>query len=92
MQLQEHGIAARIQRGESTIGGGSLPGETLPTTLIALDAARISITLEELAKKLRLHTTPIIVRIAKNALLLDLRTVFEEQDEEVIKALIEVFT
>ncbi len=89
--LQEHGIAARIQRGESTIGGGSLPGETLPTTLVALDAARIPLSLEELAKKLRLHTTPIIVRIAKNALLLDPRTVFEEQDDLVLQALVAVF-
>ena len=88
--LQEHGIAARIQRGESTIGGGSLPGETLPTTLVALDGARIPLSLEELAKKLRLHTTPIIVRIAKNTLLLDPRTVFDEQDEEVMKALVEI--
>ena len=90
--LQEHGIAARIQRGESTIGGGSLPGEMLPTTLVALDAARTVIPLEELVKKLRLHITPIIVRIAKNALLLDLRTVFEEQDEEVLGALVAVLT
>lgn len=89
-QLQERGIAARIQRGESTIGGGSLPGETLPTTLVAIDATRILLPLEELAKKLRMREIPIVVRIAKNALLLDLRTVFEEQDEEVIKALIEV--
>ncbi|GAC1435036.1 MAG: L-seryl-tRNA(Sec) selenium transferase [Ktedonobacteraceae bacterium] len=88
-QLQEHGIAARIQRGESTIGGGSLPGETLPTTLVAIDATRTRVPLEELAKKLRMHTIPIIVRIAKNALLLDLRTVFEEQDEAVLHALIQ---
>ncbi|GAC1466280.1 MAG: L-seryl-tRNA(Sec) selenium transferase [Ktedonobacteraceae bacterium] len=88
-QLQEHGIAARIQRGESTIGGGSLPGETLPTTLVAIDATRTRVPLEELAKKLRMHTIPIIVRIAKNALLLDLRTVFEEQDEAVLHALVQ---
>ena len=92
MQLQEHGIAARVQRGESTIGGGSLPGETLATTLVTIDATKTLLSLEELAKKLRMHTTPIIVRIAKNALLLDLRTVFEEQDENVVQALVEVLT
>src|SRR3989440_1471395 len=37
-KLQAHGIPARTQRGESTIGGGSLPGEALPTTLPALEA------------------------------------------------------
>ena len=36
--LQAQGIAAHVQRGESTVGGGSLPGETLPTSLLALDA------------------------------------------------------
>src|SRR5713101_4987152 len=41
-QLQEQGIMAHTQHGESTVGGGSLPGETLPTTLLALDAAHIS--------------------------------------------------
>ncbi len=89
-QLQEHGIAARIQRGESTIGGGSLPGETLPTTLVAIDATRTLLPLEVLAKKLRMREIPIIVRILRDTLLLDLRTVFEEQDEEVIRALVEV--
>src|SRR5437588_1868765 len=40
-KLQAHGIQARTQRGESTIGGGSLPGETLPTTLLAFDAEHV---------------------------------------------------
>ncbi len=88
-QLQEHGIAARIQRGESTVGGGSLPGETLPTTLVALDAVRTPQPLEALAKKLRMREIPIIVRIFRDTLLLDPRTVFEEQDEEVLRALVE---
>ncbi len=89
-QLQEHSIAARIQRGESTIGGGSLPGETLPTTLVALDAVRTTLPLEALAKKLRMREIPIVVRILRDTLLLDPRTVFEEQDEEVLRALVEV--
>ncbi len=88
-QLQEHGIAARIQRGESTIGGGSLPGETLPTTLVTIDAVKTRVPLEELAKKLRMRSTPIIVRIARDTIVLDPRTIFEEQDEDVIQALVE---
>ncbi len=88
-QLQEHGIPAHSQHGESTIGGGSLPGETLPTTLVALDATKTRIPLAELAKKLRMHSTPIIIRIFRDTLVLDPRTVFAEQDEEVMRALIE---
>src|SRR6266516_5570501 len=53
---QQYGIPARTQRGESTIGGGSLQGETLPTTLLALDAGHISMPLDELAKHLRLRS------------------------------------
>src|SRR2546429_1732734 len=86
-QLQAQGIPARTQRGESTVGGGSLPGETLPTTLLALDAARVLLPLDELAKRLRLRSTPIITRILRDTLLLDPRTVLEEQDEEVVQGL-----
>ncbi|MFL5658963.1 MAG: L-seryl-tRNA(Sec) selenium transferase [Ktedonobacteraceae bacterium] len=89
-QLQAQGIPARTQRGESTVGGGSLPGETLPTTLLALDAARVPLPLDELARRLRLRSTPIITRILRDTLLLDPRTVLEEQDEEVVQALGEV--
>jgi len=87
--LQKYGIPARTQRGESTVGGGSLPGETLPTTLLALDAGKVPIPLDELAKRLRLRSSPIIVRIMRDTLLLDPRTVLEEQDKEVVQALAE---
>ena len=88
-KLQKYGIPARMQRGESTIGGGSLPGETLPTTLLALDAGNVSIPLDELAKRLRLRSLPLIVRILRDALLIDPRTVLEEQDNEIVQALVE---
>jgi len=88
-KLQNYGILARTQPGESTIGGGSLPGETLPTTLLALDASHVPIPLNELAKRLRLHSSPVIVRILRDTLLLDPRTVLEEQDKEIVQALVE---
>jgi len=88
-KLQAQGISARTQQGESTIGGGSLPGETLPTTLLALDAAHTPMPLDELAKRLRTRKTPIVVRIFRDTLLLDPRTVLEEQDKEVVDGLFE---
>ena len=88
-RLHTQGITAHTQRGESTIGGGSLPGETLPTTLVALDAAHVPLSLDELAKRLRLRPLPIITRILRDTLLLDPRTVLEEQDEEVVRGLAE---
>ncbi len=88
-ELQAQGIAARTQRGESTVGGGSLPGETLPSTLLAIDATSLPLSLDELAKRLRLRSTPIITRILRDTLLLDPRTVLEEQDGEVLLGLLE---
>jgi L-seryl-tRNA(Ser) seleniumtransferase len=88
-RLRAQGIAARVQRGQSTIGGGSLPGETLPTTLLALDAAHLALPLEELARRLRLRSLPLVARISRDTLLLDPRTVLEEQDDEVIRGLVE---
>jgi L-seryl-tRNA(Ser) seleniumtransferase len=88
-ELQKYGIPARMQRGESTVGGGSLPGETLPTTLLALDARNVPMSLDELAKRLRLRSLPLIVRILRDALLVDPRTVLEEQDNKVVQAFVE---
>jgi L-seryl-tRNA(Ser) seleniumtransferase len=88
-KLQDKGIEARTQQGESTIGGGALPGETLPTALVALAAGNVSIPLEDLAKRLRQRSTPVIVRILRDTLLLDPRTVLEAQDKEMVQAIVE---
>jgi L-seryl-tRNA(Ser) seleniumtransferase len=87
--LQANGIVAHTQSGTSTIGGGSLPGETLPTTLLALDAAHVPVALDELARRLRTRPTPVIPRILHDTLLLDPRTVLDEQDDELLEALVE---
>jgi L-seryl-tRNA(Ser) seleniumtransferase len=90
IHLQDHGIVAHKQPGQSTIGGGSLPGETLPTTLVALDAARVPMALDELATRLRKYTEPVVSRITHDMLLLDLRTVLPEQDEATLQAICEI--
>lgn len=82
-------IPARTQPGVSTVGGGTLPGETLPTTLLALDASDLNLPLEAFSQRLRVRRNPIITRIQHDVLLFDPRTVLEEQDEEITKALIE---
>jgi L-seryl-tRNA(Ser) seleniumtransferase len=86
--LRAQGVVARLQPGISTIGGGSLPGETLPTTLLALDADQVQPSLEIISKRLRSRPIPIISRILRNSLLLDPRTVFQDQDQELLQALI----
>src|SRR5208337_4387538 len=78
-------FSARVQDGDSLIGGGSTPAQALPTALLAVTHSRHSA--QELERLLRLNSPPVIARVERDALLLDLRTVFEEQDEELIGAL-----
>jgi L-seryl-tRNA(Ser) seleniumtransferase len=61
----------------SAVGGGSLPGETLPSYAVAIGGAQP----DALARALRRASPPVIGRIAGDRLLLDLRTVLEEQEE-----------
>ena len=76
-QLAEVGIQAEVAEGFSTVGGGSLPGETLPTRLVAL---RVN-SPDALARSLRLGQPAVVGRIEGGRLLLDLRTVLPGQDE-----------
>jgi L-seryl-tRNA(Ser) seleniumtransferase len=78
------GFQAELEDGESVIGGGSTPGQSLPTVLIAVTHARYSAT--ELEALLRKNRPPIIARVERNRVLLDLRTVFENQEEDVVQA------
>jgi L-seryl-tRNA(Ser) seleniumtransferase len=87
-QLAVHGIIGHRQHGASTIGGGSLPGETLPTTLLALHAADQTLSLDLISQNLRLLPTPIIARIAHDCLLLDPRTILPEQDESIVPSIL----
>jgi len=69
--------------GESTVGGGSLPGETLPTFLLALRTASPKRTLE----RLRRQQPPVIARAQDDLVLLDPRPVPPEQDADLMAAL-----
>ncbi|GCF09229.1 L-seryl-tRNA(Sec) selenium transferase [Dictyobacter arantiisoli] len=91
-QLTARGFAIHTLSGESTIGGGSLPGETLPTTLLALDAEQMPCALDLIAQRLRERSIPIITRIFRDTLLLDPRTILEEQDKEIVPALLSILT
>jgi L-seryl-tRNA(Ser) seleniumtransferase len=71
--------------GESVIGGGAAPSAALPTRLIAITHADLSA--DELNTRLRAHPPPIIARVEDGRVLLDLRTVFPEQDANIAAAL-----
>jgi L-seryl-tRNA(Ser) seleniumtransferase len=65
-----------IVEGESTVGGGSLPGESMPTYLLSLAVKSPN----KFLKKLREQNPPIIARTDNNKVLLDPRTVLPEQE------------
>jgi len=71
--------------GESVIGGGAAPSAVLPTCLIAVTHADLSA--DELSARLRASDPPIIARVEEGRVLLDLRTVFPEQDANLATAL-----
>jgi L-seryl-tRNA(Ser) seleniumtransferase len=80
------GGKARVVPGETMIGGGSLPGGTLPTRLVAIRKIGGN-TAKTIAENFRLGEVPVIGRIDKDTLLLDPRSVLPEEDEAVIQAL-----
>jgi L-seryl-tRNA(Ser) seleniumtransferase len=76
--------------GDSLLGGGSAPSSTLPTTVLALTC--YSLSANELAARLRASNPPVIARVEEGRVLLDLRTVFPEQDEVLTKVLVRAAT
>ncbi len=74
-----------IVDGESILGGGAAPSSVLPTRLLALTCEGLSA--DELSVRLRGSEPPIIARVEDDRVLLDLRTVFPEQDAAVVAAL-----
>jgi len=75
--------AGEVCVSESTLGGGSLPGETLPTHVLSLDVRNS----HRILKRLREQEVPIIARTEKGRVLLDPRTVLPEQDLPLVAGL-----
>ncbi len=76
------GLRASLIDGVSTVGGGSAPGSQLPTCLIALEQDGVSA--DALEARLRAQPLPIIGRIEHGRVVLDLRSVPEEDDERLV--------
>ncbi|MBI2170863.1 MAG: L-seryl-tRNA(Sec) selenium transferase [Chloroflexi bacterium] len=79
------GPGASVLRGESTVGAGSLPGETLPTWLVALDPGGREGGADALAARLRAGRPPVIARIQDDRVVLDPRTVRAEEEREMVR-------
>jgi L-seryl-tRNA(Ser) seleniumtransferase len=79
------GARAEVVEGRSAIGGGSAPGVTLPTALVAI--ASDALSADALDERLRAGDPPVIARIEADRLVVDLRTVLPEQEDRLAGAL-----
>jgi L-seryl-tRNA(Ser) seleniumtransferase len=82
--LREQGISARLIDGESLVGGGSLPGTSLPTKLVAIEHSQ----LDQFSKRLRSGDTPVVGRVQDGQFLIDPRTVLPGQGEALMATLL----
>jgi L-seryl-tRNA(Ser) seleniumtransferase len=73
---------AALMPGSSSVGGGAFPEATLPTTLVALDVGSCEAFLEAL----RRHDPPVIARAHEGKVVLDVRTIADEEFEIVAEA------
>ncbi|MFQ5596307.1 MAG: L-seryl-tRNA(Sec) selenium transferase [Anaerolineae bacterium] len=74
------GVVAEVVPVESTVGGGSLPGQTLPSYALAV----VVDSPDSLSARLRASDPPVIARIENDQVLFDPRTVLPEQDEQLL--------
>jgi L-seryl-tRNA(Ser) seleniumtransferase len=77
------GLDAAVIEGRSVIGGGATPEQSLPTWLIAVECANVA----SAERKLRQGEPAVIARVEADKLILDLRTVFAEEEDALASAL-----
>ncbi|MEH7237343.1 L-seryl-tRNA(Sec) selenium transferase [Bacillus sp. JJ1562] len=73
-----------IKEEGSPIGGGTMPGIEVPTNVVCISHSKKSA--EDVATHLRQHSTPIVVRIKNNKVVLDFRTIENDDMKEMVKA------
>jgi len=79
-QLPSH-IEIQVVDDTSQVGGGALPLQELPTKVVAIGSKRIDV--KNIEERLRKNTPPIITRIHKHQIHIDLRTVAEHEEEDI---------
>jgi len=73
------GIPLHVIEGESLIGGGATPEQPMPSWLVAIECADVV----EAERRCRLAEPPVVARIEEGRLLLDLRTVFAGEEDDL---------
>jgi len=82
------GVEFSVVDGGSQVGSGSVPVQTMPTKLLMVKPKALSV--ESLARSLRHHQPAVFPRVQNDAVLLDFRTIQEQEDKVVLDALIAV--
>ncbi len=84
-RMLEHlgGVRTELIEGSSVIGGGSTPEQPLRTWLIAIDCDDVA----DAERRCRAGDPPVVARIEDGRLLIDLRTVFEEEEADLARVL-----
>lgn len=88
-RLAGNGISVEMARSDATIGGGSLPGQTLPSVALKHRPAE---SVDAMARCLRLGEPAVVARIADDHLWFDLRSVLPEQDDRLSDAILQALT
>ncbi|CAN5545542.1 L-seryl-tRNA(Sec) selenium transferase [soil metagenome] len=84
--LIEYADAIQVIASESTVGGGSLPGETLPSWALAISPAG-GRSADRIATRFRMGDPAVFGRIADNRILFDLRSVLMKDDEALTRSI-----
>ena len=77
-------LGVSLRDDTSQVGSGSLPGEALPTTLVALTAQDSP---SALARRLRFGDPPVYTRIVDDMVCLDPRTIQTDEEDWLLAAL-----
>ena len=81
-------VNAKAVDSEGFVGGGSLPHARIASVAVSIATPHA----EELAERLRASRVPIVARIAHDSVILDMRSVFPEQDRDIVSALIDLLS
>jgi L-seryl-tRNA(Ser) seleniumtransferase len=82
--LNDRGVTATTADVNAQVGGGTLAEQALPSVAVVITAPNI----DSVARKLRMHATPVLARIHADRLLLDGRTVLPDEDDALLDAVI----
>ena len=83
--LEKEGLNIKIEKDVTKIGGGAVPLQDIPTYVVKIKTNKME--LNELSYKLRMNKPPIFTRLYNDYMLFDLRTIKEEEIDEIVKAL-----